>query len=60
MPAEVGYNPVIWLPDSTQILLPWLSSSVHPSVILDIKSKQAAYITNNPKIIPIGWLANSP
>jgi hypothetical protein len=60
IPADVGYNPVIWSPDSTQILLPRQSTSDDPSVILDIINKQAAYITNNPKFIPIGWLSNLP
>jgi hypothetical protein len=60
IPAEVGYNPVIWSPDSTQLLLPRLNTSGYPSIILDIRNREAAYITNDPKIIPIGWLANSP
>jgi hypothetical protein len=60
IPAEVGYNPVIWSPDSTQILLPQQNAPDNQSIILDIKNKQAAYITDNPKLIPIGWLSNSP
>lgn len=60
IPAEVGYNPAIWSPDSTQILLPQQGTSDDPSIILDITNKQAAYIVDNPKFIPIGWLSNSP
>ncbi len=60
IPAEVGYNSTIWSPDSTQILLPRQSTADNPSIILDIKNKEAAYITDNPKFIPIGWLSNSP
>lgn len=60
IPAYVGYGSVIWSADSSQIILPRLSDSNYPSIVLNIKNKQAAYITNNPNLIPIGWLANSP
>ena len=55
IPANVG----IWSPDSTQILLHQNDGS-NPSIVLDIRNEQAAYITNNKNIIPIGWLAASP
>ena len=60
VPSNVGYSSVIWSPDSSQIILPRLSDSDDPSIVLDIENERAAYITNNPNLIPIGWLADSP
>ena len=59
IPAYSGFASGIWSPDSSQLIVPRLSGSNYPSIVLGIREKQAAYISVNPKLIPIGWLANS-
>jgi hypothetical protein len=58
IPADSGFASGIWSPDSSQILIARQSDSSYPSIVFDVNNNRAAYLTNDPKFVPLGWLIN--
>jgi hypothetical protein len=60
--SDVSFGRVIWSPDSNQVVVPrWGGNGGRePAIIIDVRQKKAAYINQDYRIRPVGWLLQPP